>query len=155
MKSTKQPSDPWTRFALSIFKLNGLIIQAGEGIAGPLGQTSARWQVLGRAYEPQTVAKMARDMGHARQSVQRIADVLVKEGLIIYKDNPGDQRAHLVELTPKGMKTLTAIYQRQLEWSQRVMAKLESQQLATIADSLQVVEQVLEGDANTNLKETT
>ncbi|WP_156510141.1 hypothetical protein [Paenibacillus macquariensis] len=34
----------------------------------------------------QTVAKMVRDMGHARQSVQRIADLLESEGLIANRD---------------------------------------------------------------------
>src|SRR5712692_2245400 len=112
MKSTGKPDDAWSKFALSIFKLNGLLIQAGDGITQSIGQSSARWQVLGRAYEPQTVANMARDIGHSRQSVQRIADVLAKEGLVVYKDNPADRRAQLLELTPAGLEVLTAIYLR-------------------------------------------
>src|SRR5580700_3592768 len=82
---------------MSVFKVNGLIIRAGEGITNPMGQSSARWQVLGRAYEPTTVAKMAQDIGHARQSVQRIADILAAEGLIAYEDNPADRRARLAD----------------------------------------------------------
>ena len=85
--------DAWTRFAMSVLKVNGLIIRAGEGITNPMGQSSARWQVLGRAHEPTTVAKMAQDIGHARQSVQRIADILAAEGLIAYENNPADRRA--------------------------------------------------------------
>ena len=49
--------------------------------------------------------QMARDMGHARQSVQRLADALAKEGLVVYKDNPADQRSRLLELTPQGRKS--------------------------------------------------
>lgn len=140
----KKPDDVWTRFALSIFKLNGLIMRAGEGITQPIGQSSARWQVLGRAFEPQTVADMARDIGHSRQGVQRIADVLEKEGLIVYKDHPADRRTKLAELTPQGLEVLTAIYMRQLEWSERVMTKLNAKQLAEVASALEHIGQILE-----------
>src|SRR5580704_12243179 len=98
---------------MSAFKVNGLIIRAGEGNTNPLGQSSARWQVLGRAYEPTTVAKIAQDIGHARQSVQRIADVLAAEGLVSYEDNPTDRRARLLKLTSDGAEVLTKIYQGQ------------------------------------------
>ena len=136
--------DAWTRFAMSVFKVNGLIIRAGEGITNPMGQSSARWQVLGRAYEPTTVAKMAQDIGHARQSVQRIADILAAEGLIAYEDNPTDRRARPVELTPDGAEVLAKIYRRQVEWSLRTMEQLSPTQLAQIADGLEGIARVLE-----------
>ena len=154
MISRKQPNDAWSRFAVGVLKLNGLIMQAGEEISRPVGQTSARWQILGRAFEPQTVAKMARDMGHARQSVQRIADILAKEGFVAYVENPADQRARLVTLTPKGMEALTAIYMRQLAWSERIMTKLEPKQLEAAVEMLQDISKVLESDANSHIKET-
>jgi DNA-binding MarR family transcriptional regulator len=138
------PEDAWTRFATSIFKVNGLIIRAGEAITGPIGQSSARWQVLGRAYEPTTVAKMAQDIGHARQSVQRIADVLAAEGLVSYQDNPTDRRARFLELTPDGAGVLAEIYQRQVEWSLRIMEQLSPRQLVQIANGLEGIAQVLE-----------
>src|SRR5260221_7866332 len=145
MQQKKQPDDVWSKFALSIFKLNGLLILAGEGISQPIGQSSARWQVLGRVgLEPQTVATMARDMGHARQGVQRVADVLVKEGLIVYKDHPTDRRTKLLELTPQGMEVLTAIYLRQVEWSQYIMTQLNPEQLVAVADALEGIGQILE-----------
>ncbi|HEX2621733.1 MAG TPA: MarR family transcriptional regulator [Phototrophicaceae bacterium] len=144
VKQTGKPSDPWSNFALSIFRLNGLIIQAGEGITQPIGQSSARWQVLGRLMEPQTVADMARDIGYARQSVQRVADVLVKEGLIVYKDHPTDRRTKLLELTPQGFEVLTTIYARQVEWFQRIMDKLDANQLAEITNALENIGQILE-----------
>ena len=128
---------------MSIFKINGLLIEAGEGITQPVGQSSARWQVLGRAYEPKTVAMMARDIGHARQSVQRIADVLAEEGLVAYKPNSEDRRARLVELTPDGAAVLNAIYLRQVEWSLRVMSELDPARLLEIADGLDEVSRIV------------
>ena len=152
MKSTGKPDDAWSKFALTIFELNGLLMRAGEGITQSIGQSSARWQVLGRVFEPQTVAKMARDMGHARQGVQRVADVLVKEGLIVYKDHPTDRRTKLLELTPQGMEVLTAIYVRQVEWSQRIMTKLNPEHLSMVADAIEDIGQILETEVNVSDK---
>jgi len=152
MKSTGKPDDAWSKFALTIFEINGLLMRAGDGITQSIGQSSARWQVLGRVFEPQTVAKMARDMGHARQGVQRVADVLVKEGLIVYKDHPTDRRTKLLELTPQGMEVLTAIYVRQMEWSQRIMTKLNPEQVAMVADALEDIGQILETEVNVSDK---
>jgi DNA-binding MarR family transcriptional regulator len=109
MAASTPPDDAWTGFALAVFRVNGLIMRAGEGISRPLGQSSARWQVLGRAFEPQTVAAMAKDMGHARQSVQRVADALVADGLVACTAHPTDRRTRLLELTPLGMQVLGAM----------------------------------------------
>jgi DNA-binding MarR family transcriptional regulator len=146
MDPPTSPEAIWTRFATSVFRMNGLLIRAGESISRPAGQSSARWQVLGRAHEPRTVAAMARDLGHARQSVQRVADVLAGEGLVAYTDNPHDRRAQLVELTPAGRAVLAAIYRRQVEWSLKVMSSLAPNDLADIADALGGIGAVLEAD---------
>ncbi len=129
---------------MSVFKVNGFLIRAGEEITNPIGQSSARWQVLGRAYEPTTVAKIAQDIGHARQSVQRQADILAAEGLISYQDNPADRRARFLALTSDGAEVLSQIYQRQVEWSLRIMTELTPNQLARLANALEGVAQVLD-----------
>ena len=144
MPEGQQPDDAWSEFVVAVLRLNGLIMRAGEGIARPIGQSSARWQVLGRAYQPQTVAKMASEMGQARQSVQRVADALVADGLVAYKDHPGDRRTKLAELTPQGLDVLERIYGRQVEWSKRIVARLGAAQLAQVADTLQEIGTALE-----------
>ena len=86
-------------------------MRTGDRLTRSIGQSSARWQVLGRVGDqPQTVAQIARDMGHARQSVQRVADVLAAEGLVVYQENPADRRAQLLALTPQGAEVLKTIY---------------------------------------------
>ncbi|KUL41831.1 MarR family winged helix-turn-helix transcriptional regulator [Actinoplanes awajinensis] len=137
------PGDAWSQFVQAVFEVNGLINQAGEGIAGPLGQSSARWHVLGRAFRPQTVAAMAADMGHARQSVQRITDALERDGLIAYRPHPTDRRTQLVELTAPGRAVLEEIYQRQLAWSAGVTEQLGESTLRTLATSLRDVSRTL------------
>jgi DNA-binding MarR family transcriptional regulator len=143
MSTVDVPDDPLSTFALSVFAINGLLMHSGEYVTRPFGQSSARWQVLGRAgYQPQTVAQMAREMGHARQSVQRIADELAKDGLVVYRDNPADKRARLVALTPSGEAILTAIYARDQEWSRRLIAKLNPAQLIEVATALEGIAQI-------------
>ena len=149
----RQPDDAWTGFVVAIFRLHGLIMQAGESISRPIGQSSARWQVLGRAFEPQTVATMAKDMGHARQSVQRVADALVSDGLIAYQAHPTDRRTKLLELTPQGMEVLTAIYRRQVAWSERVVTKLSAAKLAQLAAALAGIGDALESEINTGFEQ--
>lgn len=143
--------DAWTRFAENIFRLNGLLMRAGENITRPIGQSSARWQVLGGlGYGPKTVADIARHMGYARQSVQRVADILVTEGLVVQREKPGDRRTFLLELTPAGQEALGAIYQRQVAWSDRITRNLNPGQLEALASALLEIGNIVEADANTH-----
>ena len=67
--------------ALTAFRLNGQFLAVAEEMARPAGLTAAWWQVLGAVLrEPLPVAGIAREMGITRQSVQRIADLLVERG---------------------------------------------------------------------------
>lgn len=141
------PNDLPSRLALAVFRVNGLLLRSGERITRELGQSSARWQVLGRVgFASQTVAQMAREQGLARQSVQRIADLLAAEGLVVFQDNEHDQRAKLVEITETGRTVLTAIYQRNGEWSQRIQTKLDTEMLSAVIDGLGRIGRVLEED---------
>ena len=80
--------DAVTELVLKTFRLNGLFLQVAESIARPVGLTAAWWQVLGAVLDgPLTVAGIAREMGLARQSVQRIADLLAARGLAEYRPN--------------------------------------------------------------------
>lgn len=141
------PRDLPSRLALIIFRLNGLLLRNGERITRELGQSSARWQVLGRVgFASQTVAQMAREQGLARQSVQRVADLLAADGLVAFKANNNDQRTKLVEITEAGRAVLTAIYQRNGEWSQRVQSRLDPEVLSAVIDELGRIGRVLEED---------
>jgi DNA-binding MarR family transcriptional regulator len=110
--------DAFSAFVVRIFRLNGVLGAAGDALARPAGQTSARWQVLAGAEDgTRTVADVARVLGLARQSVQRVADVLESEGLVAWRDNPRHRRARLLALTPEGRSTLDAIQAEQRRWA--------------------------------------
>jgi DNA-binding MarR family transcriptional regulator len=138
------PQDPWSEFVRAVFDVNGLINKAGEAVARPQGQSAARWHVLGRAFESQTVAQMAANMGRAPQSVQRIADILDREGLIAYHAHPTDRRTKLAALTPRGHAVLAAIYERQQSWFASIVEQLSEAKLRRLTRGLNQVAQTLE-----------
>src|SRR5215471_16358460 len=90
---------------LDLFRLNNLLLTAGDRLVMDLGLTSARWEILGAivaAERPQPVAWLARDLGANRQNVQRIINDLHEAGLVAFEPNPHHRRAQLVVLTDKG-----------------------------------------------------
>lgn len=96
--------------ALTTFRLNGQFLALAETLARPVGLTAAWWQVLGAVLrEPLPVAAIAREMGITRQSVQRIADLLVERGMAEYRPNPAHRRAKLVAPTQTGLDAVTAL----------------------------------------------
>ncbi|MFD3812515.1 MarR family winged helix-turn-helix transcriptional regulator [Rhodococcus sp. NPDC058639] len=96
--------------ALTSFRLNGQFLDLAETLAAPAGLTASRWQVLGAVLTtPLPVAGIAREMGITRQSVQRIADLLVEQGLAEYRPNPAHRRAKLVAATPAGLEAVAQI----------------------------------------------
>ena len=118
-------ADALTGLILEVFRVNGNLLAEGNRITKPFGQTSARWQVLGAIRNnPQPVSGIARDMGLARQSVQRTADLLAEEGIVEYADNPAHRRAKLVRLTPLGQKVLGEISRLQVAWTNRLAAAM-------------------------------
>jgi DNA-binding MarR family transcriptional regulator len=96
-----------------VFELAGALRRDGEAIAKLAGQTQARWQVMWIAATGQlTVAMIARRLGLARQSVQRVADEIVAQGLASFEPNPDHQRSPLLILTSAGQAVLDAINDR-------------------------------------------
>jgi DNA-binding MarR family transcriptional regulator len=128
----------FTRLVLLVFRLNGLLLEAGDRMAAPSGQTSARWQVMGVIdHEPMTVSQIARAMGLRRQSVQRTANLLAADGVAEYHDNPADQRAKLLALTPHGRRALRSIERAQFEWARAHGEAIGRERLERAADALE------------------
>jgi DNA-binding MarR family transcriptional regulator len=102
--------DLLSRTALGVFRLNGQLLSVADELARPAGLTAAWWQVLGAVLpEPLPVSGVARAMGITRQSVQRVADLLVDRGLAAYVPNPAHRRAKLLTPTPAGRAAVEKI----------------------------------------------
>jgi DNA-binding MarR family transcriptional regulator len=125
MKEWTPAAAALTDLILELFRVNGDLISVGDYIAGEFGQSSARWQVLGAiAEDEKTVPGIARDMGLARQSVQRTVDVLADEGLVEYIANPAHRRSRLVGMTARGREIYRRILARQVQWANDLAAEL-------------------------------
>ncbi|MEO3852795.1 MarR family winged helix-turn-helix transcriptional regulator [Streptomyces sp. B8F3] len=111
--------------AAASFRLGGQFLAHGDRLAAPAGLTSARRQVLYAVRrEPLSVAGVARGMGMARQSVQRIADLLVARGLAAYEPNPAHRRAKLLRTTPAGRRVLARLGPGHTEFAGRLTHRL-------------------------------
>jgi DNA-binding MarR family transcriptional regulator len=123
-----------TKLILSTFRLNGLLLGAGDLLAEDEGLTSARWQVLGAialAERQLTVPQIARRMGLARQSVHATVKRLVAEGLLVFAPNADHRRSPLVGLTEAGSKRYEAVDARQASWVNRLARGISHSDLAT------------------------
>src|SRR5262245_7831501 len=136
--------DAVSELVVHVFRLNGLLIALGDEMGEPSGQTSARWRVLAAIdEEPLSVAQIARAWWLTRQSVQRVADVLVEDGLATYEDNPNHRRAKLVRITPRGLTILREIRLRQRTWAEALGGRIGESDLreanATLARLLEAL----------------
>jgi DNA-binding MarR family transcriptional regulator len=137
-------ADTLSWLVVQVMQLNGLLIAAGDALAAPAGQTSSRWQVLAAVEgAPLSVAQIARAMNLTRQSVQRVADLLVEGGLCAYEDNPAHARAKLLKLTSRGRKALQTIQAGQKVWANGLAAQMEEAPLRIASTVLAQLQEAL------------
>lgn len=152
MAAEARPRELLNEFVLKVFRLNGRLLDAADRLTEGSGLTAARWQVLGAVlHEPLTVAAAARSMGLARQSVQRLADALVEDGLCQYLPNPAHRRAKLIAPTDRGWQAIEQIRPGVVAWGRRV-CRLVGEDTVTSAsaaiDALLLVLASPEGQVN-------
>lgn len=145
MTTRTEAANVFTELVLAVFRMNGSFLDAADRLAAPTGLTAARWQVLGAVLtEPKSVADVARDMGLARQSVQRLADILAAEGLAAYADNPAHRRAKLLSITDAGRAAVKNIGTRQHVWANRVSEGMDADALKASLDLLRTLTERVE-----------
>jgi DNA-binding MarR family transcriptional regulator len=128
--SRSPAGEAFTSFLMRIFPLDHCLTAAGELLAKRAGQTLARWLVLETVEDaPSTVSDIARQLGQARQGVQRHADLLVSEGLASYIENPRHVRANLLHIAPEGVTALRLIQDGQRAWADRIGTEIGKEEL--------------------------
>src|SRR5262245_22962460 len=131
--------DAATAVVLEIFRVNGLVLAAGNRLAAQERLTAPRWQVLGAvalAGRPLTVPQIARRMGLTRQAVQASVNRLLAEALVQARDNLDHRRSPLIALTERGDQKYAAVDQRQVPWINELSAGLKLTDLAIAAGVL-------------------
>lgn len=138
-----------TALTMELFRVSGLMLNAGDRLTSHLGLTGARWQILGavfRADQPQPVAGLARILGANRQNVQRIANDLQLLGLLNFEPNPSHRRAQLVVLTKKGRTVYESAMALQAPWVNTLSDGLTMEDLAAFQRVLLFLREKLEMD---------
>jgi DNA-binding MarR family transcriptional regulator len=128
--------DAATAVVLELFRVNGLLLAAGNRLAAREGLTAARWQVLGAVAlvgRPLTVPQIARRMGLTRQAVQASVNRLLAEALVEARDNRDHRRSPLIGLTELGSQKCAAVDRRQARWINELSAGLKITDLAVAA----------------------
>ncbi|MCX2761075.1 MarR family transcriptional regulator [Vibrio sp. Sgm 22] len=122
----------FTKIALEIFKVSGLLNAEGDKLTEELGLSSARWKVMGaieKSDDLVTVSQIARIMGQSRQATQRVTDIMVKDGLLTWLDNPNHKKAKLVNMTEKGKEAYALLDKKQEVWAENGAEGIERDEL--------------------------
>jgi len=124
--------------------LHRSLTAVGEGLAREAGISHAGGTCLQQvADEPRTVAEIAARLGLARQGVQRVADLLVAEGLAAFADNPRHRRAKLLTPTPAGRRALGDLQDAHRRWVATAAHRLAPLDLPELTDRLRAVGDVV------------
>jgi DNA-binding MarR family transcriptional regulator len=115
--TTRSDPDPrveaYRLLIADVAELMGRSRSTSDELARTAGQTVARWHLLSvLSGGPHSVASAARRLGLARQSVQRVANDLLAEALVVATPDPGDARAPLLSLTSRGEALVADLYER-------------------------------------------
>ena len=133
---------------LHVFRLNGALLRHGAALTAPLGQTQARWQVIGAVAEAtRTVPQIARRMGMTRQGVQRVADLLADEGIVVLVQNPDHARSPLLRLTQKGHRLEQQLGKVGARWSESTAKGMNIRDLERAVAVLRDVVRRLDGSS--------
>jgi hypothetical protein len=115
------------RLVADVLECAGALRRYGDALTRPLGQTEVRWAVLSVL------------SGGARQSVQRVANLLAAEGLIESATNPDNARSPLFRLSERGEEVLAAIVRAADPWLRGVGEELSLEDLRRAREALAVL----------------
>lgn len=131
-----------SKLIISIFRLNGRIVEWGDLLGAPLGLTSARWQIMGAiglAGEPLTAPQISSAMGVTRQGAQKQLNILMEEGLIKQMPNPRHDRSYLYALTSLGKEAAGKMESAYAAWLDEVTSGLSGQALVDACELLNIL----------------
>lgn len=112
---TANNAEKVTSIVMSVFRLNGQMIESGNHFTSSLGLTAARWQMLGAIMmvpHPPTIPQISALIGMTRQGVLKQINQLVQDCLIKPLPNPTHKRSPLYALTKKGRTVYDELEER-------------------------------------------
>ena len=115
-----------------------------DGVARSEKQSRARWEVLSEVGAGRTVPQIARRMGMARQSVQRVADLLAESRLVRFEPNPDHRRSPILRATDEGVRVRDRLQRKLRGWEEGVEELVDSDDLETALVVLRAIRSGLE-----------
>jgi DNA-binding MarR family transcriptional regulator len=132
----------------AVFAAHSSVLRYGDVANAEFGQSSARWRVMFNIAEGRgSVAEIARATDYSRQSIQRLADALVADGLANYSPDPEDRRRQIITLTAKGSAQLEKMESYFDSWSKRLVQTLGKKRVTQTIEDLHELKRVLDADA--------
>lgn len=141
----------FTKIVLATFRVSGLLNAEGDHMSEQFGLSSARWKIMGaieKSAEKLTVPEIGRAMGQSRQASQRIVDVMAKDGLVEFIDNPNHKRAKHVALTAEGKRIYDLLDDKQAIWAAQAAEGLSRQELETTLNTIHKITHYFEQSKN-------
>lgn len=141
-----------TDIMLTVFRVNGRLLEKGDQMVEPLDLTSARWQVLGAvamAGKPLSAPQVAEAMGVTRQGAQKQLNKLEEEGFLEMIQNPRHERSPLFVLTDKGSRTMSKTMSLQMAWANALSGNLSLQNLKSTLETLNTIYEQLDSPVPT------
>jgi DNA-binding MarR family transcriptional regulator len=146
---TSANSTLFRQLTRAVFAAHASVLRHGDRANAPFGQSSARWRVMFNIAQGNgSVSEIARATDYTRQSIQRLADNLVAEGLATYAPDPEDRRRQIITLTPEGNTVLAAMESDFDRWSKRLVKKLGKSNVTQTIEHLHELKRVLDTDAD-------
>lgn len=122
------------RLWLKLLKTSGLIEEElRRRMRAELGSTLPRFDAmsaLSRAPDGLKMGEISKRLRVSNGNITGIVDKLTEEGIALRVAVPGDRRANLVRLTPKGRKVFADHASRHEAWIDEILAGLNADDLA-------------------------
>jgi len=132
-----------------VLRLHGRLVAVNVDHGAAESLTGAEVMVLRavvNAERSPTVPQIGRSLGHARQSVQRVANALTARGLLALKENPDHKRAPLLIPTEAGRAAHSRVHQHSQAWTRRVTEGIEPGSIGRAAETLRALRVRMEAD---------
>lgn len=132
----------------AVFAAHSSVLRYGDRANAQFGQSSARWRVMFNIAQGNgTVGEIARETDYTRQSIQRLADTLVADGLATYAPDPNDRRKQIITLTAQGSTLLADMEADFDRWSKRLVKTIGRDNVTQTIEDLHELKRVLDADA--------
>ena len=135
----------WEEILAEVHAVHRADAERQRRLAKRTGMTLSQWRVLREAIHGLSVARIARRLGLARQSVQKTADSLVESDFTRYVLNPDHARSPLLEPTETGRSRLLELERRAADAGHAELARqFEPEELETALEVMRAIRDGLE-----------